>query len=69
MNGKYLVPWAREGRPLPGTRDVVLGEKLWRWLEDQVKGIDEAELGYLTVLILLNVLYHSYAKLTSKMMP
>ena len=41
MNGKYLVPWAREGTPLPGTRDVVLGEKLWTWLEEQVKAVDD----------------------------
>lgn len=39
LNGKYLVPWAREGPVRPETRDVALGEKLWTWLEEQVKDL------------------------------
>lgn len=37
LNGKYLVPWAREGPVRKETKDVALGEKLWTWLNDQVK--------------------------------
>lgn len=39
LNGKYLVPWAREGPVRPETRDAALGEKLWTWLEGQVKDL------------------------------
>jgi len=38
-NGKYLIPWARIGKPHPGTLDAELGEKLWAWLEDQTKDV------------------------------
>lgn len=37
-NGKYLIPWARVGDIPPGARDEKIGEKLWAWLEEQVKG-------------------------------
>lgn len=39
MNGKYFMPWAREGVMRPETRDVALGERLWNWFEDQVKDV------------------------------
>ncbi|KDQ62477.1 hypothetical protein JAAARDRAFT_170871 [Jaapia argillacea MUCL 33604] len=39
MNGKYLVPWARLGPPKPSSDDPRLGERLWSWLEEQVKGL------------------------------
>ncbi|KAJ7154763.1 NAD(P)-binding protein [Mycena filopes] len=34
-NGKYFIPWARIGKPHPGTSDVQVGAKLWAWLEEQ----------------------------------
>ena len=39
MNGKYLIPWAREGNARKETRDISLGEKLWTWLGEQVKDV------------------------------
>jgi len=39
LSGKYLIPWARVG-PIPyGADDPALGERLWTWMEEQVKGI------------------------------
>ncbi|KDQ11158.1 hypothetical protein BOTBODRAFT_35698 [Botryobasidium botryosum FD-172 SS1] len=39
FNGKYLIPWARIG-PMPyGAEDPVVGQKLWDWLEEQVKAV------------------------------
>jgi len=37
-NGKFLIPWARVGDPGAPARDERLAEKLWTWLEEQVKG-------------------------------
>ncbi|KAJ7782022.1 hypothetical protein DFH07DRAFT_792336 [Mycena maculata] len=37
LNGKYLIPWARLGKPHPGTQDSKLGSELWDWMEEQVK--------------------------------
>ncbi|KAJ7504325.1 hypothetical protein B0H11DRAFT_2349868, partial [Mycena galericulata] len=37
LNGKYLIPWARIGKPHPGTQDPRLGSELWNWMEEQVK--------------------------------
>ncbi|KAH7882120.1 hypothetical protein F5I97DRAFT_1817637 [Phlebopus sp. FC_14] len=39
LNGKYLVPWARIGKPHADTQDPVLGKKLWTWLEEQVANV------------------------------
>lgn len=36
LNGKYLVPWACEGRK--ETKDVALGEKLWTLAQRSSKG-------------------------------
>ncbi|RDX47114.1 NAD(P)-binding protein [Lentinus brumalis] len=36
-NGKYLRPWARRGDPNPVALDIREQEKLWAWLEAQVK--------------------------------
>ncbi|KAI0733894.1 hypothetical protein C8Q72DRAFT_500583 [Fomitopsis betulina] len=36
-NGKFLIPWARVGECRPEAYDDALGEKLWNWLEEQVK--------------------------------
>ena len=38
-NGKYLIPWAREGDCRKEAKDPALGEKLWAWLEEQVKDL------------------------------
>ncbi|KAF9454693.1 NAD(P)-binding protein [Macrolepiota fuliginosa MF-IS2] len=37
--GKFLIPWARLGKPRPETGDVQLGKELWTWLEEQVTNI------------------------------
>ncbi|KAJ7224221.1 hypothetical protein GGX14DRAFT_649010 [Mycena pura] len=37
LNGKYLIPWARVGKPHPGTQDPKLGVELWDWMEEEVK--------------------------------
>ncbi|KAI0764108.1 NAD(P)-binding protein [Irpex lacteus] len=37
-NGKYLIPWARLGKPRADTQDPKIGEDLWNWLEEQVAG-------------------------------
>ncbi|KAF9780976.1 NAD(P)-binding protein [Thelephora terrestris] len=34
LNGEYLVPWARVGKPR--SNDPSLGKELWNWLEEQV---------------------------------
>ena len=39
MNGKYLIPWARYGDVRREAKDPSLGEKLWDWLEEQVKDV------------------------------
>ncbi|KAF8896761.1 hypothetical protein CPB84DRAFT_1781782 [Gymnopilus junonius] len=39
LNGKYLVPWAREGTANPISNDVKLAQDLWEWMEEQVKDI------------------------------
>ncbi|TFK84294.1 NAD(P)-binding protein [Polyporus arcularius HHB13444] len=36
-NGEYLIPWARLGRCRPEAYDDELGERLWKWLEEEVK--------------------------------
>ncbi|KAI0792827.1 NAD(P)-binding protein [Abortiporus biennis] len=36
-NGWFLIPWARAGRCREEAYDPVLGEKLWNWLEEQIK--------------------------------
>ncbi|KAJ7575085.1 hypothetical protein C8J56DRAFT_29154 [Mycena floridula] len=39
MNGAYLIPWARVGKPNPATQDPKNGEALWKWLDEQVADI------------------------------
>ncbi|KAF9468492.1 NAD(P)-binding protein [Collybia nuda] len=39
LNGKYLIPWARIGKPKTSSTDPELGKQLWKWLEDQVENI------------------------------
>ncbi|KAK0454295.1 NAD(P)-binding protein [Armillaria borealis] len=38
-NGKFMVPWCREGAMTKVVRDPESGERLWVWMEDQVKDI------------------------------
>lgn len=40
LNGEYLVPWARVGPVQEDSRNSEVGEQLWKWLEDQVKDVD-----------------------------
>ncbi len=35
---QFLIPWARLGRCRAEAYDDALGERLWKWLEDEVKG-------------------------------
>ncbi|CUA76945.1 hypothetical protein RSOLAG22IIIB_06409 [Rhizoctonia solani] len=37
-SGKFLIPWARVGDAGPLSHDEQLAERLWTWLEEQVKG-------------------------------
>ncbi|KAJ3899837.1 NAD-P-binding protein [Lentinula edodes] len=37
LNGKYLIPWARIGKMRPEASDLSVGEKLWKWLEDETQ--------------------------------
>ncbi|KAF5365243.1 hypothetical protein D9758_005483 [Tetrapyrgos nigripes] len=43
LNGKFLVPWCREGRPRTGSDDSELAVELWRWMEEQVEKIERGE--------------------------
>nr|VWO99666.1 Succinate-semialdehyde dehydrogenase (EC [Ganoderma boninense] len=36
-NGEYMIPWARLGKCRPECYDDAIGERLWTWLEDEVK--------------------------------
>jgi len=36
-DGKYLIPWAREGAMRPEAQNIELGERLWNWLEAETK--------------------------------
>ncbi|KAI0687015.1 NAD(P)-binding protein [Earliella scabrosa] len=36
-NGEFMIPWARLGRCREEAYDDKIGERLWRWLEDEVK--------------------------------
>lgn len=36
-NGQFFIPWARPGKANPLGEDPNLGEKLWRWLEEETK--------------------------------
>jgi len=37
LNGEYLIPWARVGKPR--SNDPELGRELWTWFEEQVVNI------------------------------
>ncbi|KAI1782789.1 NAD(P)-binding protein [Ganoderma leucocontextum] len=36
-NGEFMIPWARLGKCRPECYDDEIGERLWTWLEDEVK--------------------------------
>ncbi|CCM06317.1 uncharacterized protein FIBRA_08569 [Fibroporia radiculosa] len=36
-NGEFFIPWARFGVPRTEAYDDEIGERLWNWLEEQVK--------------------------------
>jgi len=36
-NGGFFIPWARAGKPNKAAEDLQVGEKLWEWLEEQMK--------------------------------
>ncbi|KAH8099800.1 NAD-binding protein [Cristinia sonorae] len=37
LKGKYLIPWARIGKPVPSSQDPEVGRRLWDWLEEQTR--------------------------------
>ncbi|KAL6302935.1 NAD(P)-binding protein [Sparassis latifolia] len=37
FGGKYLIPWARIGKARREANDPNVGQRLWEWLEEQVK--------------------------------
>ncbi|KAJ6585086.1 NAD-P-binding protein [Mycena capillaripes] len=39
LGGKYLIPWAREGKANPAGLDPEAGKALWTWLEEQVENV------------------------------
>ncbi|KAI4520707.1 NAD(P)-binding protein [Schizophyllum commune Loenen D] len=39
LNGKYLIPWARIGKPSRAAEDLALGKKLWEWCDEQVANV------------------------------
>ncbi|KAI0747567.1 NAD-P-binding protein [Fomes fomentarius] len=42
-NGEYLIPWARAGKLRSEMYDDELGERLWGWLEEQTKNIEDSQ--------------------------
>jgi len=40
LNGKSLGPWCRERPEIRRAEDEALGDKLWEWLEEQVKNFE-----------------------------
>ncbi|CCM05434.1 uncharacterized protein FIBRA_07653 [Fibroporia radiculosa] len=39
MSGKYLIPWARLGEARLDALEPKTGERLWKWMEEQVSSI------------------------------
>ncbi|KAI1790007.1 NAD(P)-binding protein [Ganoderma leucocontextum] len=39
-NGEFMIPWARLGKCRPEAYDDAVGERLWKWLEDEVKSFE-----------------------------
>ncbi|CAL1713794.1 unnamed protein product [Somion occarium] len=40
-NGEFLIPWARLGRCRPEAYDAELAEKLWNYLDEEVKAFEK----------------------------
>ncbi|RPD56662.1 NAD(P)-binding protein [Lentinus tigrinus ALCF2SS1-7] len=38
-NGEFLIPWARLGRCRPEAYDDAVGDRLWKWLEDETRDV------------------------------
>jgi hypothetical protein len=36
---KYLIPWARVGKPTPVCEDKDVGKALWEWCEEQISNV------------------------------
>ena len=36
-NGQFFIPWARAGKPNKAAEDPQVGERLWKWLEEETK--------------------------------
>jgi retinol dehydrogenase-12 len=39
MNGKYLWPWAREGKAPAAASDLKVQAEVWAWCEEQVRDV------------------------------
>ncbi|KAI0777908.1 NAD(P)-binding protein [Irpex lacteus] len=39
LNGAFLIPWARVGKPPKAAQDPATGQKLWEWLEEHTRDI------------------------------
>ncbi|KAL5483641.1 RDH1_3 [Sanghuangporus weigelae] len=44
LNGKYLIPWARVGKPREDILDEKKSTKLWDWLEEQTRFVVESSM-------------------------
>ncbi|KZW03701.1 NAD(P)-binding protein [Exidia glandulosa HHB12029] len=43
LNGAYLIPFARVGKPNPMALDAALAQKVWDWLEEQVSEFEKGQ--------------------------
>ncbi|KAM5541128.1 hypothetical protein V8D89_005057 [Ganoderma adspersum] len=44
-NGEFMIPWARLGRCRPEVYDDEVGNKLWSWLEGEVRAFESSQAG------------------------
>ncbi|KAI0355004.1 NAD(P)-binding protein [Trametes cingulata] len=42
-NGEFLIPWARLGKCRAEVYDPEVGERLWKWLDEQVKAFEASQ--------------------------
>ncbi|KAI0350182.1 NAD-P-binding protein [Trametes cingulata] len=42
-NGEFMIPWARLGECREEAYDPEVGERLWKWLEEQVKAFEASQ--------------------------
>ncbi|KAI8986260.1 NAD(P)-binding protein [Trametes punicea] len=45
-NGEFLIPWARLGKCRSEAYDQEIGDRLWKWLEEQVKAFEASHPNY-----------------------